>query len=293
MISRITLDNMYDQKGGRKEYIVPSKMLINRNSSVEEWYGFDSKVEVLKMVKDIFRNKINLYPDFEHDTSKESTLEIQIKWENKTYTYSLVFYKSELVMESLLEDQAWIFSRLKDNPDFALNSAYLTEEGRKNYKQFKGIFPASLLYCFKPGKEILKEVRNIIVVDDWMELIHDDFLKKFESTFSDLSYNILVNEMIQEFGFSEDYEKLDEDNRHLISSKNREIKLRIEFAGSGFHRLSRLYPLMVASKKEELMMIATDPFDYCLHPVLGKALMKWFLEDNQNPPIGKLVNIVL
>jgi hypothetical protein len=50
---------------------------------------------------------------------------------------------------------------------------------------------------------------------------------------------------------------------------------------------------MVASKRDRLMMIATDPYDYCLHPLVGRALMAWFLKDNPNPPLGKLANIVL
>ena len=100
------------------------------------------------------------------------------------------------------------------------------------------------------------------------------------------------NVMIHEFGFSEDYERLDEDNKHLISARNPDIKIKLELTGSGFLRLSRLYPLMVVSKTRGLMMIATDPYDYCLHPILGRALMKWFLKDNSNPPIGKLSNIM-
>ena len=95
-------------------------------------------------------------------------------------------------MESLLEGQAWIFSRLKDNPDFALNPTFLNEKGLKCYDKYKETFPASLLYCFKPGEEILKELRNIIVVDDWMKIEHE-FIRKFESTFSGLSYNVIVN----------------------------------------------------------------------------------------------------
>lgn len=293
MITRITLDNMYDIRGGKEEYSIPSQMLINQNSTAEEWDGFWEKVEVIKRVKGLFRNEINVIPDFEHDSTKESTLEIQVKQEEKVYTYSMVFYNSELVMESLLEGQAWIFSRLRDNPDFALDPTFLNDKGKRYYDKYKETFPASLLYCFKPGEEILKELRNIIVVDDWMKIEHHEFIRKFESTFSGLSYNVIVNSMITRFGFSEDYEKLDEDNRTLISSRNSSIKIPIELTGSGFYRLSRLYPLMAASKRDKLMMIATAPYDYCLHPILGKALMRWFLKDNQNPPIGKLSNIIL
>ena len=293
MITRITLDNMYDVRGGKKEFSVPSQMMINRNSTAEEWDRFGEKVKVVKKVKELFQYDINMIPDFEYDPSKESTLEIQMKWEDKTYTYSLVFCNTELVMESLLEGQSWIFSRLKDNPDFALNPSYLNEKGAKSYLKYRDTFPANLLFCFKPGEEMLKELRNIIVVDDWMKIEHDGFIRKFESTFPDFSYNKLANVMIHEFGFSEDYERLDEDNKHLISARNPDIKIKLELTGSGFLRLSRLYPLMVASKTRGLMMIATDPYDYCLHPILGRALMKWFLKDNSNPPIGKLSNIEL
>ena len=293
MITRITIDNMYDVRGGKEEYSVPSHMLLNRNSTFKEWDGFCEKVEVIKKVKELFRNEINIISDFEHDSSKESTLEIQVEQEEKTYTYSMVFCDSELVMESLLEGQDWIFSRLKDNPDFALNPTFLNEKGLKCYDKYKETFPASLLYCFKPGEEILKELRNIIVVDDWMKIKHYEFIRKFESTFSGLSYNVIVNSMITWFGFSEDYERLDEDNRTLILARNPNNKIEIELTGSGFLWLSRLFPLMVASKRDKLMMIATDPYDYCLHPILGRALMEWFLKDNPNPPIGKLSNIVL
>ena len=152
MITRITLDNMYDVRGGKEEYSVPSQMLINRNSTAEEWDGFWKKVEVIKKVKELFRNEINIIPDFEYDSSKESTLEIQMKWDGKTYTYSMVFCDLELVMESLLEGQSWIFSRLKDNPDFALNPSYLNELGKDRYQTYKGISSASLLNCFNPAK---------------------------------------------------------------------------------------------------------------------------------------------
>jgi hypothetical protein len=284
---------MYDVRGGKKEFSVPSQMMINRNSTAEEWDGFGEKVKVVKKVKELFQYDINMIPDFEYDPSKESTLEIQMKWEDKTYTYSLVFCNTELVMESLLEGQSWIFSRLKDNPDFALNPSYLNEKGVKSYIKYRDTFPANLLFCFKPGEELLKELRNIIVVDEWIELGHREFIRRFESTFSDLSYNGIVNEMINWFGFSEDYEKLDEDNENLIFARNSEIRIPIELTGSGFRRLSRLFPLMVASKRDRLMMIATDPYDYCLHPLVGRALMAWFLKDNPNPPLGKLANIVL
>jgi hypothetical protein len=50
---------------------------------------------------------------------------------------------------------------------------------------------------------------------------------------------------------------------------------------------------MVASKKLGLMLVSSSPLDYCLHPILGKALMEWYLKDNPNPPIAKLSNIVL
>jgi AAA15 family ATPase/GTPase len=215
-----------------------------------------------------------------------------MEWNGKTYTYSMVFCDSELVMESLLEGQSWIFSRLKDNPDFALDPSYLNELGKDRYETYKGISSASLLNCFKPGEELLKEIKNIIVVDEWMEMGHQEFIRKFKSAF-DLSYNKLINELINEYGFSEDYEKLDEDNETLISARKSGIKIPIELTGSGFHRLLRLYPLMVASKEKRLMMIATDPYDYCLHPILGRALMKWFLKDNPNPPIGRLTNVVI
>jgi hypothetical protein len=216
-----------------------------------------------------------------------------MKWKEKIYKYSMVFYKSELVMETLLADQSWVFSRLKDNPDFALDSSYLNDIGKVDYKKHKDLFSSSFLYCFEPGEELLREIQNIIIVDDWMKLGHFEFIRKFETIFNDLSYNKIINEMISQFGFSEDYEKLEEDNETLVSSIKPDIKLRLELAGSGFLRLSRLYPLMIASKKEGLMMIATDPYDLNLHPVLGRALMKWFLKDNQKPPIGKLTNIVL
>jgi hypothetical protein len=89
------------------------------------------------------------------------------------------------------------------------------------------------------------------------------------------------------------YERLDEDNKSLISKTRPDIKIGLELAGSGFHRLSRLVPLMVASKKLGLMLVSSSPLDYCLHPILGKALMEWYLKDNPNPPIAKLSNIVL
>ena len=284
---------MYDMRGGKKEFSVPSQMMIDRNSTVEEWDGFGEKVKVIKKVKELFQYNINMIPNFEYDSSKESTLEIQMKWEDKTYTYSLVFCNTELVMESLLEGQSWIFSRLKDNPDFALNPSYLNEKGAKSYLKYRDTFPANLLFCFKPGEEMLKELRNIIVVDEWMELGHHEFIRRFESTFLNLSYNGIINEMINRFGFSEDYERLDEDNESLIFAINSNISIPIELTGSGFRRLSKLFPLMVASKRDGLMMIATDPYDYCLHPILGRALMGWYLIDNPNPPIGKLANIEL
>ena len=291
MITRITLDNMYDVRGGKEELNIPSQMLINRNSTAEEWDGFWKKVEVIKKVKGLFRNEINVIPDFEHDSTKESTLEIQTEDEGKIYTYSLVFCDSMLVMESLLEGQNWIFSRLIDNPDFALNPAYLNDKGKKYYKNYRKMFPTILLFCFKPGEKLLKELKDIIVVDDWMKMKHWEFVDEFESTFPDLSYNGLMNKMITTF-FSEDYSRLEKDNRTLRFAKKPDIKIDIMLAGSGFIRLSRLFSLMVASKKKRLM-IATDPYDYCLHPILGRALMRWFLKDNPNPPIGKLSNIVL
>ena len=292
MITRITLDNIFDKRGGKQEYTVPSNLIINQNSTAEEWDEFGEKVEVIKRVKRLFRNSTNIIPDFEYNSSKESTLEIQMEWNGKTYTYSMVFCDLELVMESLLEGRSWIFSRLKDNPDFALDHSYLNELGKDRYETYKGISSASLLNCFKPGEELLKEIRNIIVVDEWMEMGHREFIRKFESAF-DLSYNKLINELINEYGFSEDYEKLDEDNKTLISARKSGIRIPIELTGSGFYRLLRLYPLMIASKEKGLMMIATDPYDYCLHPILGRALMKWFLKDNPNPPIGKLSNVVI
>ena len=84
MITRITLDNMYDVRGGKKEFSVPSQMIINRNSTSEEWDGFGEKVKVVKKVKELFQYDINMIPDFEYDPSKESTLEVQMKWEDKT-----------------------------------------------------------------------------------------------------------------------------------------------------------------------------------------------------------------
>lgn len=291
MITRITLDNI-DTKGGREEYVAPEKLLINQNSTAEEWDEFGRKVWVIKKVKELFQNHINLFSNFEQDNSRESTLEIQVKEEDKIYTYSLVFYESQLVMESLLEGKSWIFSRFSDNPDFALNPSYLNEKGKEIYQKYKQIFPICLLYCFKPGVKILREIRNIIVVDDWMKFRHLEFIKQFESTFPGLSYNNLMNEMIKTY-FPEDYDGLEKDNQTLRLAHKPKLKIELELAGSGFIRLSRLFPLMVASKTEKLMMIATEPYDLSLHPILGRALMKWFLKDNSNPPIGKLSNIEL
>ena len=271
MVTRITLDNI-DTKGGREEYVVPEKLLINQNSTAEEWDEFGRRVWVIKKVKELFQNHFNLFPSFEQNNSRESTLEIQVKEEDKIYTYSMVFYESQLVMESLLEGKSWIFSRLSDNPDFALDPSYLNEKGKEMYQKFKHIFPISLLHCFKPGEKMLKEIRNIIVVDDWMKLKHQEFIRKFESTFPELSYNNLMNEMIKTY-FPNDYEGLEKDNQTLIFAQKPKLKIELEMAGSGFIRLSRLYPLMVASKTRKLMMIATEPYDLPLNPILGKALM--------------------
>ena len=213
MITKIILDNIYT-KGGREEYVVPEKLLINRNSTAEEWDEFGRRVWVINKVKELFQNHINLFPDFEYDNSRESTLEIQAKEKDKIYTYSLVFCESQLVMESLLEGKSWIFSRLSDNPDFALDPSYLNEKGKEIYQKYKHIFPISLLHCFKPGEKMLREIRNIIVVDDWMKLKHLEFIRQFESAFPDLSYNNLMNEMIKTY-FSKDYDELEKDNQTL------------------------------------------------------------------------------
>jgi hypothetical protein len=291
MITRITLDNMYS-KGGKKEYITPGKLILNKHSTMEEWEELNPLVDIIRKVKELFRYETNIITNFENDPSRESTLEIQTEDEGKIYTYSLVFCNSMIVMESLLEGQNWIFSRLIDNPDFALNPAYLNDKGKKCYKNYRETFPASLLFCFKPGEKLLKELKDIIVVDDWMKMRHQEFVDKFESTFPDFSYNELINKMITTF-FSEDYSGLGKDNQTLGFAKKPEIKIDIMLAGSGFLRLSRLFPLMVVSKKKGLMMIATEPYDLSLHPILGKELMTWFLDGNSNPPIGKLVNVEL
>jgi hypothetical protein len=282
---------MYSKRRS-ENYIAPGKLIVNRNSTIDEWEKLDPWVDAIRKLKELFRYETNIIIDFEHDPSIESTLEIQTEDEGKIYTYSLVFCDSMIVMESLLEDQNWIFSRLIDNPDFALNPAYLNDKGKKCYKYYRETFPASLLFCFKPGEKLLKELKDIIVVDDWMKMGHREFVDKFESAFPDLSYNELMNKMITTF-FSEDYSGLEKDNRTLRFAKKPDIKIDILLAGSGFLRLSRLFPLMTASKKMELMMIAVEPYDLCLHPILGKALMTWFLEGNKNPPIGKLINVVL
>ena len=290
MITKITLDNMYSS--GRKEYITPGKLILNKHSTIKEWEELNPLIDAIRKVKELFRYETNIIINFENDSSRESTLEIQTEDEEKIYTYSLVFYDSRIVMESLLEGQNWIFSRLIDNPDFALNPAYLNDKGKKCYKNYRETFPASLLFCFKPGEKLLKELKDIIVVDDWMKMKHQEFVDKFESTFPDLLYNELMNKMITTF-FSEDYSGLEKDNRTLRFAKKPDIKIDIMLAGSGFLRFSRLFPLMVASKKRGLMMIAVEPYDLCLHPILGKALMTWFLDGNSNPPIGKLVNVEL
>ena len=290
MITKITLDNMYSS--GRKEYITPGKLILNKHSTIKEWEELNPLIDAIRKVKELFRYETNIIINFENDSSRESTLEIQTEDEEKIYTYSLVFYDSRIVMESLLEGQNWIFSRLIDNPDFALNPAYLNDKGKKCYKNYRETFPASLLFCFKPGEKLLKELKDIIVVDDWMRMKHQEFVDKFESTFPDLFYNELMNKMITTF-FSEDYSGLEKDNRTLRFAKKPDIKIDIMLAGSGFLRFSRLFPLMVASKKRGLMMIAVEPYDLCLHPILGKALMTWFLDGNSNPPIGKLVNVEL
>lgn len=293
MITRITLDNIYS-KGGRLEFTVPSKIIVNRLCSFEEWDSFTAEVNVLKKVKGFFKNEINLLSDFEYDPTKESTIEIHMRWREEDYTYSMVFYESKLVMESMLENQKWIFSRLKDNPDFALDPTFLNDKGERQYRKYRDNSPASLLHCFKPGEELLKELRSIIILDEWVEdLGHKGFLRKFKRDFPDLDYNKIMNWVITNFGFGEDYDRLDEDNENLISKIRPDIKIKLELAGSGFRRLSRLVPLMVASKKQNLMLVSSSPLDYCLHPILGKALMKWYLKDNPNPPIAKLSNIVL
>ena len=265
---------------------------MNKHSTMEEWEELNPWVDAIRKVKELFRYETNIITNFENDPSRESTLEIQTEDEGKIYTYSLVFYNSMIVMESLLEGQNWIFSRLIDNPDFALNPDYLNDKGKKCYKNYRETFPASLLFCFKPGEKLLKELKNIIMVDDWMKMKHWEFVDEFESTFPDLSYNELMNKMITTF-FPEDYSGLEKDNRTLRFGNEPDLKIDIMLAGSGFLRLSRLFPLMVASKKKGLMMIATEPYDLCLHPILGKALMTWFLDGNSNPPIGKLVNVEL
>jgi len=273
-------------------YITPGKLIMNKHSTMEEWEELNPWVDAIRKVKELFRYETNIITNFENDPSRESTLEIQTEDEGKIYTYSLVFYNSMIVMESLLEGQNWIFSRLIDNPDFALNPDYLNDKGKKCYKNYRETFPASLLFCFKPGEKLLKELKNIIMVDDWMKMKHWEFVDEFESTFPDLSYNELMNKMITTF-FPEDYSGLEKDNRTLRFGNEPDLKIDIMLAGSGFLRLSRLFPLMVASKKKGLMMIATEPYDLCLHPILGKALMTWFLDGNSNPPIGKLVNVEL
>ena len=291
MITRITLDNMYS-KCRNENYITPGKLILNKHSTMEEWEELNPLVDIIRKVKELFRYETNIITNFENDPSRESTLEIQTEDEGKIYTYSLVFCDSMIVMESLLEGQNWIFSRLIDNPNFALNPTYLNDKGKKCYKNYRETFPASLLFCFKPGEKLLKELKDIIVVDDWMKMGHWEFVNKFESTFPDFSYNELMNKMITTF-FSEDYSGLEKDNRTLRFANKLDIKIDIMLAGSGFLRLSRLFPLMVASKKKGLMMIAAEPYDLCLHPILGKALMTWFLDGNLNPPIGKLVNVEL
>jgi len=288
MITKIILDNIYS-KNNKLEYIIPNR-LMGKNSTIDEWCGLDSNIEIIRKVKNLFSYNYNIIVDFECNPERESTIEIEMKKKDKVYTYSIVFYESSVVMESFLENHNWIFSRFIDNSDFALDSSYLNDKGKECYRYYKDIHSISLLPYFIPGEELLKDLKSIIIVDDWIKMEHQDFIRNFESTFPDLSYNDLINKLIK-FGFSDSFDGLERDNITLRSAYKPELKIELEFAGSGFIRLSKLFPLMVASKKKSLMLISTDPYDLNLHPILGKSLMTWFLKDNLNPPIGKLINI--
>jgi len=295
MITKIILNNLY----GRKEINVSvSQKLFDYKATFSELEELRDIIEIIKSIQNVFKNEINIkIPSqyYSFSGSKESSIEIQMIWNEKTYTYLLVFVDSTICMETLLEGKSWIFSKLIDNPDFAFNPSYLNEKGKKFYEIYKKVPSISLLFCFNPGEELLNEIKNIIIIDDWWNIpCHQEFVKRFETTFPDLSYNKLINEMINKFGFSSEYKKLNEDNKSLLlSSIKSDITINILDSGSGFVWLSRIYPLMVASKKENLLMISSIPYDFHLHPILGKKLMTWFLEDNNNLIIGKLSNILL
>lgn len=296
MITKIIVNNLYKRI---KEFNVSvSQKLFDYKATLSELKELRDSIEIIKFIQNVFKNEIDIkipsqYYSFSEE-SKESSIEIQMIWNEKTYTYLLVFGDSTIYMETLLEGKSWIFSKLIDNPDFAFNPSYLNEMGKKFYKISKKIPSMSLLFCFNPGEELLNEIKSIIIIDDWWNIpYHQEFVKRFETTFPDLSYNKLINEMIDKFGFSSEYEKLSEDNNSLLSSIKSDITINILDSGSGFIWLSRIYPLMVASKKENLPTISSIPYDFCLHPILGKKLMTWFLEDNNNLIIGKLSNILL
>lgn len=291
MITKIILDNIKFDQEETKEVIIPSKIINTVNSTLEDWIKFPRIIQILKNVKEFFEGQFLRPLEFKYDKERESTLEIWMDWKGDTYKYSEVFYESKRVMESLIKNNSWIFCRYEETPDFVLDKSFLNEKGLRDYTKFSDWLSMSLLYCFSPGEELIREMKGIIIVDEWFNIItHKNFLDKFKSEFPDLNYNKIISEVvINGLGFSE-YERLDEDNTNLCSSIIKGVKMRIETAGSGFIRLSRIVPLMIASKKYELTLASSDPLDISLHPSLGKALMEWYLEDNLIRPIIRLQN---
>lgn len=293
MITKIVLDNIY-VRGEKIEVELPKSILQNTEATYEEWEKFYIKVDAIKAIRTYFDNTVN--PDVEpfsnSDPSKESVIEIQMEWEGKIYKYSTTYYNSELVMESLLGDGNWIFSRIKDTPDFALDPNYLEEGRAKDYEKYKGLFRLYNILYFTPGIELMKEIKNMIIVDDWKSLTRTSYLEKFKREFPGLNYKEIIDEMISNFGFSE-YKGIAENGLYLISDWRSGVLMPVESSGSGFAWLSFIVPLMVAAKKYGILLVSTIPLDNCLHPILGKALMKWYLKDNLNYPVCRLHNVKL
>ena len=223
------------------------------------------------------------------DSTKETVIDIESELDGKYYKYSVSFESGELIMESLLVDGSFVYSRFIDSPDFALSMSFFTEQDLKIYSIFRDQFTRSLLeYCI-PGRELLKEMTKIIFVDDWLSKRDSNFLNDFEDWFPELNYNELVNRVITEYGFDDDYEGTVEGTRCLVCKRIKDTVIPFEMAGSGFTMLATVYPLMVASKKYGYSIVSELPLDASIHCILSKKLMSWFLEDLPNVNvIGRL-----
>lgn len=292
MITKITLDNICT-KGERREidFSNPRVIIENLKENYDEWCRIPEIIEVVRLMKRIFSISFNINTDFlkRADQSKESMVELEMVLEGNIYKYSTVYYERELVMENLLRNGALIFSRLKDDPDFALDSSYLRDD---EYYTLKEIFNLYTIKCFNPGMELINEVTNTIIVDDWTGIGRVDFLNKFKRQFPELYYKEIIDRMIQDFGFGDEYKEIDKTGLCLIHNRFK-TEMSVLTAGSGFNWLCIIVPLMVASKKYELPLMSSVPLDCSLHPILGEKLMRWFLKNNPNYPICRLQNIKL